>query len=53
MLHAILCQKLFFEIREDIVQILLMLEVLFIQGSKVEDNFCDASSGSKPSLNSA
>ena len=42
--------KGFFEINEDIVQILLMLEVLFTQDSKVEDLFCGASSGSKPSL---
>ena len=42
--------KGFFEINEDIVQILLMLEVLFTQGSKVEDLFCGASSGSEPSL---
>ena len=42
--------KCFFEINEDMVQILLMLEVLFIQDSKVEDLFCGASSGSEPSL---
>ena len=48
-LHAILCQRLF-EINEDMVQILLMLEVLFTQDSKVEDLFCGASSGSEPSL---
>ena len=42
--------KGFFEINEDIVQILLMLEVLFTQDSKVEDLFCDASFGSEPSL---
>ena len=42
--------KGFFEINEDMVQILLMLEVLFTQDSKVEDLFCDASSGSEPSL---
>ena len=35
----------FFEINEDMVQILLMLEVLFTQDSKVEDLFCGASSG--------
>ena len=39
-----------FEINEDMVQILPMLEVLFIQNSKVEDLFCGASSGSEPSL---
>ena len=32
------------------VQILLMLEVLFTQDSKVEDLFCGASSGSESSL---
>ena len=32
------------------VQILLMLEVLFTQDSKVEYLFCGASSGSEPSL---
>ena len=42
--------KGFFEINEDMVQILLMLEVLFTQDSKVEDLFCVASSGSEPSL---
>ena len=30
------------------VQILLMLEVLFTQDSKVDDLFCGASSGSEP-----
>ena len=40
--------KGFFEISEDMVQILLMLEVLFTQDSKVEDLFCGASSGSEP-----
>ena len=34
--------KGFFEINEDMVQILLMLEVLFTQDSKVEDLFCGA-----------
>ena len=42
--------KGFFEINEDMVQILLMLGVLFTQDSKVEDLFCGASSGSEPSL---
>ena len=42
--------KGFFEINEDMVQILLILEVLFTQDSKVEDLFCGASSGSEPSL---
>ena len=40
----------FFEIDEDMVQILLVLEVLFTQDSEVEDLFCGASSGSEPSL---
>ena len=38
------------EIIEDMVQILLMLEVLFTQDSKVGDLFCGASSGSEPNL---
>ena len=42
--------KGFFEINEDMVQILLMLEVLFPQDFNVEDLFCGASSGSEPSL---
>ena len=42
--------KGFFEISEDMVHILLMLEVLFTQDSKVEDLLCGASSGSEPSL---
>ena len=37
-------------INEVMVQILLMLEVLFTQDSKVEDLFCGAFSGSEPSL---
>ena len=37
---------LLFEIHEDMVQILLVLEVLFSQDSEVEDLFCGASSGS-------
>ena len=41
--------KGYFEINEDMVQILLMLVVLFTQDSKVEDLFCGASSGSEPS----
>ena len=39
-----------FEINEEMVQILLMLEVLFTQDSKVEDLFCGVSYGSEPSL---
>ena len=42
--------KGFFEINEDMVQFLLMLEVLFTHDSKVEDLFLGASSGSEPSL---
>ena len=42
--------KGFFEINGGMVQILLMLEVLFTQDSKVEDLFCGASFGSEPSL---
>ena len=42
--------KGFFEIDEDMVQILLVLEVFFTQDSEVEDLFCGASSGSEPSL---
>ena len=42
--------KCFFEIDEDMVQILLVLEVLFTQDSEVEDLFYGASSGSEPSL---
>ena len=42
--------KGFFEIDEDMVQILLVLEVLFTQDSEVEDLFCGASSRSEPSL---
>ena len=39
--------KGFFEINEDMVQILLVLEVLFTQDSEIEDG---ASSSSEPSL---
>ena len=40
----------FFKIIEDMIQILLMLEVLFTQDSKVEDLFCGASSSSESCL---
>ena len=40
--------KGFFEVYEDMVQILLVLEVLFTQDSEVEDLFCGASSRSEP-----
>ena len=42
--------KDFFEINEDMVQILPMLEVLFTQDSKIEYLFCGTSSGSELSL---
>ena len=42
--------KGFLKIDKDMVQILLMLEVLFTQDSKVEELFCGAPSGSEPSL---
>ena len=42
--------KGFFEIDEDMVQILLVLEILFTQDSEVEDLFCGASSRSELSL---
>ena len=42
--------KAFFEINEDMVQILLMLEVLCTHDSKVEALFFDASSDSEPTL---
>ena len=42
--------KVFFKFSEDMVQILLLLEVLFTQDSKVNDLFCAAPFGSEPSL---
>ena len=45
--------KGFFEINEDMVEILLMLEILFTQDSKVEDLCCVASSGLNPNCSSA
>ena len=52
--HKAACHTLsvkgFFEIDEDMVQILLVLEVLFTQDSEVEDLFSGASSCSEPSL---
>ena len=45
--------KGFFEINEDMVQILLVLEVLFTQDSAVEDLFYGASPGSEPAYSSA
>ena len=35
--------KVFLKVNEDILQILLMLEVIFIQDSEVKDLFCCAS----------
>ena len=49
--HTAACHtlsKAFFETNEDMVQILLMLEILFTQDSKVENLFCGASSSSVP-----
>ena len=42
--------KGFCEISQDMVQILLMLEILFIQNSRIEGLFCGAPSSSEPSL---
>ena len=42
--------KGFFEINEDMVQIMLVLGVLFTQDSKFEDLFCGVPSGSEPRL---
>ena len=42
--------KCYFDIYEDMVQVLLMLKVLFRYNSKVEHQFCGASPGSEPSL---
>ena len=39
-----------FFISEDMVQILLVLEILFTQDSKVEGLFCGVSSGCEPNL---
>ena len=48
-LHGILCKRLYL-INEYMVHSLLMLEVLFIQDSKLEDLIFGASSGSESSL---
>ena len=45
--------KSFFEINGDMVQILLMLEVLFTQDSKVEDLVCGALPALNPACSSA
>ena len=53
MAHKAACHtlsKVLFEVNEDMVLILLMLEVLSTEDSKVEELFCGASSGSEPSL---
>ena len=42
--------KCFFEIYEDMIQILLMLKVLFTQDSEVEYLLCGTSPGSEHSL---
>ena len=42
--------KGFFEVSENMVQFLLMLEVLFTQDPKVDDLFCGAPCSSEPSL---
>ena len=41
---------LFIEVSEDIIHIVLMLEVLFIQDFKAEDMFCCVPSGSESGL---
>ena len=48
--HKAACHTLSKAFLKSMVQILLVLEVLFTQGSEVEDLFCGASSGSEPSL---
>ena len=45
--------KGFFEINEDMVEILLMLDVLFTQDFKVENLFCGAFSALNPACSSA
>ena len=42
--------KGYFEINENMVPFLMMLEVLFTQDSKAEDLFCGALSGPEPGL---
>ena len=54
--HKAACNTLikgFFEINEDMEQILLMFEILFTQDSKVEDLFCGAPFSSQPAYSSA
>ena len=48
--HKAACHALSKAFSKSMVQILLMLEVLFTQDSKVKDLFCGASSGSELSL---
>ena len=53
MAHKAACYTMsdvFFQIYEDMVQILLMLKVLFTHDFEVEDLFCGTSPGSEPSL---
>ena len=53
MAHQAACHTLsnaFYEIYEDMVQILLMLKVLFTQDSEEEDPICGASPGSKSEM---
>ena len=45
--------KAFFEISEDMLQIVLMLEVLFTQDFKAEDLFCGVSLALNPVCSSA
>ena len=40
----------FFEINDDIIQNLPMFEILFTQGSEIENLFCGAPSSSDPSV---
>ena len=54
--HKVACHtlsKAFFEINEDMVHILQMLEVLFTQDSKVEDLFCVLLPALNPACSSA
>ena len=45
-----LSKAFFLEVKEDMVQVLLLLEVLFPYDSKVKDLVCGAPYGSDPSL---
>ena len=50
--HKTTCRtvKGFFEINDDMVQVLLIFKVLFTKDSKVEDLFCGAPSGPDSSM---